>query len=183
MAPWAPGFCCSQSLSQPSPGHPTERYMVISHVGSAPSSWYSVWTPPPQLLGNSQVCSSPQLHGNSQESHAHYKRGCMPPLLSYPLVLTFLISCSPLSLPVSPRVHGWHLLLYSSPSLCLSIINALKPWTASSHQDLMCRSNGAGLRLMSLASNLPWEVSLCFSHGCQPSQLPTNQPKDSPPDN
>jgi hypothetical protein len=37
--------------------------------------WCSVWTPPPQLPGNSQVCSSPQLPGTSQVGLSHYKRG------------------------------------------------------------------------------------------------------------
>jgi hypothetical protein len=33
----------------------------------------------------------------------------------------------PIPFPLSPRGHGQPLLLYSSPSLCLSTINPLKP--------------------------------------------------------
>jgi hypothetical protein len=39
----------------------------------------------------------------------------------------------PIPSPLSPHGHGLPLLLYFSPSPCLSTITALKPWTASSH--------------------------------------------------
>jgi hypothetical protein len=68
-----------------------------------PRCWHSVWIPPPQLPGNSQV------------GLAHYKRGCLAPPLSLSLTLASLFcllpSCSPsLSIPFppthSPRVHA-----------------------------------------------------------------------------
>jgi hypothetical protein len=77
---------------------------------------------------------------------ARYKKGCLPPprsltlllLLSW-LSLVLLLSFSPPSLlPFLYCGHGQSLLLYSSPSLYLSTINALKPWIASSHRDLSC---------------------------------------------
>jgi hypothetical protein len=88
--------------------------------------WYFVWTPPPQLPGNSQVCYSPQLPGNGQVGLAHHKRGCLPPpllllLLSLPSWL-FTPPLSPLLSPLSPCGHGWSLLLCSLPLsafLCL----------------------------------------------------------------
>jgi hypothetical protein len=43
-----------------------------------------------------------------------------------------------------------------SPYLCLSTINALKPWIVSSHRDLPCWSNVAGLSLISLIKPLAW---------------------------
>ena len=107
--------------------------MAISHVGNAPSSWYSVWTQPPQSPGNSQV-DWPNI------------KGAVCPLfsllLSYSYSLASLLLSCPLAPPLStfpsslsPHGHGQPLLLYSSPSLCLSIINALKKWTVPSHQD------------------------------------------------
>ena len=113
-------------------------------------------------------------------------------LLSYPLALTPLLlsllllpSCSP-SLPIflcslSPCGHDWPLLLYSFPSLCLSTINALKPWTASSHRDSKCWSNGAGLPLTSCVSNLQQEDSLSFQTPLLPIQAVTKQDQDSLP--
>jgi hypothetical protein len=77
--------------------------------------WYSVWTPPPQLPGNSQV------------GLAHYKRGCLTPppsLTLLPLLSLSFAPCSP-SIPIlfpPPRTHGCSLLLYSLPLssfLCL----------------------------------------------------------------
>ena len=76
------------------------------------------------------LSSSPQLPGNSQVGLTHYKRGCLPPPPSLDLLLSsfslpFLGSSlppSPLSFPLSPRVHGQPLLLYSLPLsafLCL----------------------------------------------------------------
>ena len=104
--------------------------VAISHVGNSPSSWYSVWTPPPQLPGNSQVCSSPQLPGNSQVGPAHYKRSCLP-------LLTLLFSYSLASLLPSwalPIPSPFHILFpplsmwtwtapmsLLSPSVCLSL--------------------------------------------------------------
>ena len=89
----------------------TERCVTISHIGNTPSSWYSVWTPSPQLPGNSQV------------GLAHYKRGCLSPPLSYSyscFLLAFLLPSFPLAPPIptflsplSPCGHGWPLLLYS----------------------------------------------------------------------
>jgi hypothetical protein len=119
---WDPGSCSGYSLPKtllPPPGR--EACVAISHVGNAPSSWYSVWTPPPQLPGNSQVCSSPQLPGNSQVGQAHYKRSCLPPPPSLILLFSCSYSCSlalPVSafpLPLSPCGHGSPLLLYSLP--------------------------------------------------------------------
>jgi hypothetical protein len=157
---WAPDSRCSYNLPHSCPP-PPEKCVAISHIGNAPSSWFSVCTPPPQLPGNCQVCSSPQLPGKNQVDPAHYKRDCLPPTPS--LTLLYFFSYSLLSLSCSltllfplpsvpspstpPPSHGRirPLLLYSSPSLCLSTINALKPWTASSHQDPPCSSNGACL--------------------------------------
>ena len=87
--------------------------------------WYSVWTPPQQLPGNSQVCSSLQLPGNSQVGLTHYKRGCLaPPFSLASLVsLTLLLLLAPHSLPpLNPCGHGQPLFLYSlllSAFLCL----------------------------------------------------------------
>jgi hypothetical protein len=88
--------------------------------------WYSVSTLPPQLFGNSQVCSSPHLPGHSQVGQTHYKRGCLlPPLKLTPASFPCLLSpCSP-SLPISfftLSTWSWpastELL---SPSICLSL--------------------------------------------------------------
>jgi hypothetical protein len=64
--------------------------------------WYSVWTPPPQLPGNSHVCL------------AHYKRGCLSPPLVFVSLLPLALLSPPLSLPPLCG-HGWPLLLYSLP--------------------------------------------------------------------
>ena len=53
------------------------------------------------------------------------------------------------------------------PSLCPSTINSLKPWTASSHRDLLCRNNGAGLPLKSCTSS---DEQAKDSPPCGPSQ-------------
>jgi hypothetical protein len=76
----------------------------------------------PTVPSSSQVCSSPQLPGNSQAELAQYKRGCLAP----PLSLTFLYSClslvfCPLVPPFSPFPppplfscgHGRSPLIYS----------------------------------------------------------------------
>ena len=67
-----------------------------------------------------QVCSSPQLPGNSQVSLAHHKTGCLAPPLSllFSSSLAFLVSFSS---PISPCGHGWPLLLsfLLSAFLCL----------------------------------------------------------------
>ena len=115
--------------------------------GNAPSPWYSVWTPSPQLPGNSQVCSSSQLPGNSQVGLAHYKRGYLPPLSSLTLLLLLLPLAPwlPLFLNSLPRSHHvamadlYFSTLFLSPRFSASTtINALKPWIASSHRDLLC---------------------------------------------
>jgi hypothetical protein len=152
-ASWAPGSCHSYSLPQPPcrevSGHQSHRQC-------------------PKLLVFS-LNSTPTLSGNSQVVAAHYKRGCLPPPPSLILLLCLFYSCFLLapSLPISPpphphtptptptpRGHGRPLLLYYSPSLCLSTINTLKPWTASSHQDPKCWSNATCLPLMNCTSNL-----------------------------
>jgi hypothetical protein len=55
-------------------------------------------------------------------------------------------------------------------------INSLKPWTVSSHWDMPCWSNEAGLPLKSCMSNLTQEVSLRSQTWPPPSQA-----KPSPP--
>ena len=92
-----------------------------------------------------------------------------------------LLSC-PLAPPLSafpfPSTWPWPpLLLYSSPSLCLSKINALKLRTDFSHQDPPCLSHGAGLPLKSQASNLPpgsLSVFLDSLHQTNPSEQAKN---------
>jgi hypothetical protein len=87
----------------------------------------------PQLPGNSQVCSSPQLLANRQVGLTHYKSGCLPP----PPSLILLLSCSSLALLGSSlflpfpipflfstcsRLASISLFLYFSVlSLCLSL--------------------------------------------------------------
>ena len=110
-ASWAPGSCHSFILSQPlphtHPRPPTDRCVTISYVDYAPSSWYSVWTLPPQLPGNSQV------------GPAHYKRSCLPP----PLSLASLTSCS-YSCSLPPSLHMARAsLCYSTLSLSLPFYN------------------------------------------------------------
>jgi hypothetical protein len=101
--PWAPGSCHSYSLPQfPLPSKPPLKR------GVWPSVTYS------------QVCSFPQLPGNSQVGLAHYKRGCLPSPCSLTLLLLLPYSCllpshSPSPSSLSPRGHGRPLLLYSSP--------------------------------------------------------------------
>jgi hypothetical protein len=91
---------------------------VCGSVGNALSSWYSVWTPAPQLPGNSQVCSSTQLPcWQHQGSPAHYKRSCLPLLtllFSYSLA-SLLPSCSASSPSFPHSPHGCPLLLYFLP--------------------------------------------------------------------
>ena len=82
----------------------------------------------------------------------------MPPpysLTSYSLAPLFPLS--PPSLPApNPSTWPWPASTsLFSPPLCLSTINALKPWTISAHLDRLCWSNGAGLPLMSHTCNLP----------------------------
>jgi hypothetical protein len=107
---WAPGSCLSYSLPQ----SPAERWVAISHIGNAPSSWYSVWTPPPKLPGNSQI------------SPVHYKRSCLPPpcsLASLTLLLSCSYSCSLAPLPF-PLLYMWPWLASPSPhSLSLTLYN------------------------------------------------------------
>lgn len=64
-----------------------------------------------------------------------------------------------------------------SPSLCLSTINALKPWTVSSHQDLLCWSNGAGLPLKRYAHLISCRRLLRVPRHSfhQPKPLPTDR--------
>jgi hypothetical protein len=63
-----------------------------------------------------------------------------------------------------------------SPSLCLSTINALKPWTTSSHWDPTCWGNGAGFPLKSCESNLPpgglppFSATVSTNPSCLPEQ-------------
>ena len=97
------------------PGHSAFLKIILTSVSGMvntdwwPICWYSVWTPPPQLPGNSQA------------GLAHYKRGCLPPPPSLTLLflLLSLASCSlaphlsPFPSSLSPRGHGWSLLLYS----------------------------------------------------------------------
>ena len=75
------------------PGHSAFLKIILTSVSGMvntdwwPICWYSVWTPPPQLPGNSQA------------GLAHYKRGCLPPPPSLTLLpLTFLLPLSPHSL-------------------------------------------------------------------------------------
>ncbi|EDL00447.1 mCG1050918 [Mus musculus] len=83
-----------------------------------PSFWYSVWTPSPQLPGNSQVDS------------VHSKRGRLPPppsltlLLSYSLAFTLLFLPLTLQLPLSsPLTPPPHVALtgFYFPTLFLSL--------------------------------------------------------------
>ena len=122
----------------------TERCVTISHIGNTPSSWYSVWIPSPQLPGKIQIYSSPKLPNNSQVGPAHYKIGCLPPLLSYS---RFLLEPCLHSLP--PSMWPWPastflLVSFSLPfyNKCLKTMECL---ISSDHQDLTCWSNGAGL--------------------------------------
>jgi hypothetical protein len=73
-------------------GLPQESYVTISHIGNAPSSWYSVWTPAPQSPGSSQLIAL-----------AHYKRSCFSPPCS--LALSALILLLLLLLPYSPSLR------------------------------------------------------------------------------
>jgi hypothetical protein len=99
-------------------------------LGNAPSSWYSVWTPPQQLPSNSQLYSSPQLP--SQDGTAHYKRSCLPP----PHCLALLLSCSltyPLALlspfvlllPPPPLFPSFYL---AKAALCFSTLSFSLPF-------------------------------------------------------
>jgi hypothetical protein len=108
--------------------------VAISHLGNAPSSWYSIWTPPPQLLGKSQVCcSSPQLPSNSQNGTAHYKRSCLSPPSSLALLLScslfYLLALTLAPLPLSPTPFtplppmAMATLCFSTLSLCLLFYN------------------------------------------------------------
>jgi hypothetical protein len=66
---------------------------------------------------------------------ACYKRSCLYPLTPLPLILLLITPPhSAFPFPLFSSSHGQPLLLYTSTSLCLSIINTLKPWTFSSHQ-------------------------------------------------
>jgi hypothetical protein len=129
--------------------------VAISHVGCLDSTPTVTWQQQGMLL--------PQLPGNSKVAQPTIK-GAACPLLAFLLPLLFSCSVAPslsaLPSPIFPHGHGCALLLYTSPPLCLSTTNALKPWTASSHQDLLCWSNGAGFPLKS----------------CAPGSLPVLQP-------
>jgi hypothetical protein len=131
---------CSQTLGSWQEASALHNSVTISHVGQCSKALIFCLdsNPPPQLPGNSQVCSSPQLPGNSQVGLAHYKRGCLPPppsltLASLSLLLSFspsfFILFSPLSTwpwPVStsllfPSLSAFHCLYYplSFPSQTL----------------------------------------------------------------
>lgn len=96
---------------------------------------------------------------NCQDSAAHYKRVACPLLTLLPLI--FLLSCSPYLCLLFPHVFTWPPCLTSISllfsSLRLSTIYTLKPWTASSRWDLLCRSNGVHFPLKSCLSNFPPE--------------------------
>jgi hypothetical protein len=83
------------------------------------------WSPPPQIPGNSQVCSSLQLPGNGQVGLAVWKGLLAPSSLSLLLLLLSLgplFPLSPFPSPLSPCGHSWPLHLYSlllSAFLCL----------------------------------------------------------------
>ena len=111
-------------------------------------------------------------------------------------LLALLFSCFyflTLPYPLSLRGHVQPLLLYPSPSLCLSTINTLKSWTASSHQDPLRWSNRVGLPLERCSSNLPvlqpgpprTHATHAAHRTTRPSSLPilsTSGPGQSPPE-
>jgi hypothetical protein len=65
----------------------------------------------------------------------------------------------------------------NSPSQTLlpETINALKPWTISSHRDPPSWSNGAGLLVKSHTSNFTQEASLRFQTQLLPTQTVAKQ--------
>ena len=99
-----------------------------------------------------------------------------PSSLSYScfLLASLLPSCSPtLPIPFS-HLSTWPWSASTSllsPSLCLSTINTLKPWPVSSHLDLPCWSNEAGLPLNKRVPNLLQEASLRSQQQLPPSQV------------
>jgi hypothetical protein len=104
-------------------------------------------------------------------------------------LLSLLLSCSCFC-SRGPPFSTWPWSVSTSllsPSRCLSTINALKPWTASSHCDLLCWSNEAGLPIRSHESKLQSGGLL----GHQPTQtihqtkpktlIPAEPSRSSPP--
>ena len=61
------------------------------------------------------------------------------------------------------------------------IVNALKPWTATSHQDPQCWSNRAGHPLKSLSVISHGRPLCILSHGFHQAQPPTEQARDTHP--
>ena len=97
----APGSYCSYS---PAPLLHTERCVVISHIGNAPSSWYSLWTPPPQLPDKVRYASPHSYLATAREAQPPIKEADCPPLslLLLILLLLLLFLCSPpLPIPFS----------------------------------------------------------------------------------
>ena len=88
--------------------------------------WCSMWTPPPQIPSNSQVCSSTWLTSSSQISLVHYKRGCLAPSLSLATLAVLPLSLLPLVplLPISPHslLPSLHVVM---ASLYFSTLSAL----------------------------------------------------------
>ena len=134
-----PATISQRILPHPPPPTHTPCREMCGHQShrQCPSFWYSVWTPSPQLPGNSQVDS------------VHSKRGRLPP----PPSLTLLLSCFYSLIlashpPASPGFpphppHRWPGLAGASrfSSSRLSIINDLK---LSFSSGSACWSNGAG---------------------------------------
>jgi hypothetical protein len=91
------------------------------------------------------------LPGNCQDSVSHYKKLLAWSSLSYLLFL--LLPCSPSLCFSFPHVFTWPTCPASisllSCSLCLSTVYMLKPWTASSLWDLLCRNNRVHFQLKS----------------------------------
>ena len=149
--------------------------MTISHVGQCPKLLVFCLDITPTITW---LLLLPTVTWQQAGRFDPLQKGLFAPSsLSYPLILTFLLlppysltsaslltSCSPslhlhfLPLSTLPWPASTSLL---SPSFCHSTINALKPWTVSSHQDPPCWSNGTVLLLKS-TSNLPQDTSQYF---------------------
>jgi hypothetical protein len=179
-ASWDTGSSPSYSVPQaPTPVFP-QRGMWLSVTWSVPQApFFSFGLHPHSYLATTRYAPPHSYLAIARMAQPTTNRAfcpLLPPLLSYTLALTLLLLpltlLLPLPSPLFPCGHG------STLSLSLPFtINALKAWSATSHQDPLCWSNGTGLPLRICLSNLAQGGPLCAP--AIASTKPSSQPSQT----
>ena len=113
-------WCHPQWVGLPTPVMITRPSLAATPQGTSPLLGFCL-SSTPQLPGNSQLCPSPSIPGNSLVGLVHYKRDCLPLL---PLLFSHsqLLSCPfLLSPPPSLQMVMATSASLLSPSLCFSL--------------------------------------------------------------